>query len=204
MSHTKAVCVFCLCLFYLLAFVFGLLALLLPYWVSGKVEGVRTVTVVKQTEIGLFKEKSEYYIKEGNITDNGFPEITGTYIYPETVTMVKALMIVGLSLLFIPLVYQAIYGCRCCCLENTASENTWIKFYVAMSSIAVLSGGFILSCPLIYYAHVKRGVESEIISFGLSWYLAFISAGFTFIVGLWSVLHSCCTLCRTRSQDNEL
>lgn len=202
MSRTGAVCAFCL---YVLALVFGLFALFLPYWVSGKVEGMRTVTVVKEIDSGLFKEVNKYYMKEGNITDdsdNGFPEISGTYIYQKTVELVKALMIAGLSLLFIPLVYHATY--RCCCHDDKTSGTTSAIFYIVMSFITVVSGGFILSCPLIYYAHVKRGVESEIISFGLSWYLAFISAGFTFIVGLWSVLHSCCTLCRTRSQDNEL
>jgi hypothetical protein len=66
-----------------LALVFGLFALFLPYWVSGKVEGMRTVTVVKEIDSGLFKEVNKYYMKEGNITDdsdNGFPEISGTYI----------------------------------------------------------------------------------------------------------------------------
>ena len=59
--------------FYILALVLGLIALLLPYWASGKFDEVRNITVVKDIDSGLFKEQSEYFMEEPDTF-----EISGT------------------------------------------------------------------------------------------------------------------------------
>jgi hypothetical protein len=68
----------------------------------------------------------------------------------KTVELVKALMIAGLSLLFIPLVYHATY--RCCCHDDKTSRTTSAIFYVVMSFITVVSG------KLPWFYHTYRNV----------------------------------------------
>ncbi|XP_060584500.1 uncharacterized protein LOC132740585 [Ruditapes philippinarum] len=170
-----------------LAFGLGLLALLLPNWSSGNFEEVRNVTVVKEIDSGLFNEKNEYYMKEDSILDSS-EEIPGSFMKPEVVKIIRALMITGLSLLSIVLIHSVFQWC--CYDDDETVGKTDAVISLILSLVTILAGGFILSGPLIYKNHVVAEFEPEKTSFGASWYMALSSAGLTFILGIVSVLHS--------------
>lgn len=174
-----------------LAFGLGLLALLLPNWSSGNFEEVRNVTVVKEIDSGLFNEKNEYYMKEDSILDSS-EEIPGSFMKPEVVKIIRALMMTGLSLLSIDLI-RSVYQWCCHDDDDETGGKTDAVISLLLSLVTILAGGFILSGPLIYKNHVVAEIESEKTSFGACWYMAFISAGLTFILGIGRFLHSCWT-----------
>ncbi|XP_053382933.1 uncharacterized protein LOC128549677 [Mercenaria mercenaria] len=189
-----------ICFLYIFAWLFGLLSLFLPFWISGEIDsGVRNVTVVKDIDSGLFWKRQTYYIKKDSIpdSDDSFTDISGSYLYTETVKIVQGLMITGLTLLSISLVSSVYYLCRC--NEEKGGKHA-AKIFIAIAALTILAGCFIVSGPVIYGKHVIGDYGVKELHLGASCWLAAISAGITFMAGLSNVCQCVPSKCSLRFQ----
>ncbi|XP_045182543.2 uncharacterized protein LOC128545839 [Mercenaria mercenaria] len=184
-------CAKCLLMLHIAAWVLGILALFLPFWVSTDIDdGVREVEVSKKIDSGLWWKYERFEAKQSSLpeSDVWWRQIFGTSLHTKGVESVSGLLVTGMVLLTASFI-SSIWLVCCCCCNGRQKMIAMVVDVVALflAAICIVAGVIVYSKQVLNEYEMSENEKH----LGVSFWLAAAASVVTFLTGVFLSYLAC-------------